>query len=221
MPDVDTSNPEPSPPLPQPPNPASRWVKYVLAFGVSVAVGLAPFLGLAGVPGFRSLLSLFPTAPFDTHQTLIPLSAFLMGVVAVGVQFYARRRPEWASLGTAFKKLAIVILAALLLLLVLHVLTVHQIMVGAGESVSVLLGFTRPATCQECDTSMSNPECLGHTTLDPGRILSCWSELQIRISFLAMALAYLVLVGTFGALVGILILQEDADGDPPSDEGSG
>ena len=38
-----------TPPLPPT---IRRWVTYLLAFGVSVAVGLAPLLGVLGVPLF-------------------------------------------------------------------------------------------------------------------------------------------------------------------------
>lgn len=205
---ADVEQPPASPRLPQPPNAAARWVRYLVAFGVSVAVGLAPLLGAMNIPGFRALLTLFPRAPFDSQDTVVPLAAFLMGVVAVGVQFYSRRRPEWSSLGSVFKKLSLLILVSIVLLLCLHVFTVEQVSVEDGEKVSVLLGVTRPNTCRECTPSMSNAECLEHTTLNPGRILSCWSEIQIKASFLGLAIIYLTILGSFGAFVGVLVLQE-------------
>lgn len=200
-----------SPALPRIPSPALKWVRLVVAFGVSVSIGLAPFLGTVGVPGFHSLLSLFPELPFDTTKTVIPLAAFLMGIVAVGVQFYASNRPEWSRLGIVFKRVMLLIAGALLILLIVHVMSVEQVQVEtpeSSESISVLLGVSRPETCKECEPAMSNRECLEYTTLSPARILSCWSEPQIRLTFLALALAYLVLMSAFGALVGVLVLQD-------------
>src|SRR4051812_25046827 len=70
-----------------PPTPlAKRFVRSVLGFGVGVGLGLAPFLGKLGVPGFSALLSLFPEA---LSAFLIPVSAFLMGMLAAVTQFYS------------------------------------------------------------------------------------------------------------------------------------
>ena len=68
-----------------PPTPlAQRYVRYVVGFGVAVGVGLAPFLGK--VPGLDVLARLFPP---DLKSTLIPFSAFLMGLIAVAIQYYS------------------------------------------------------------------------------------------------------------------------------------
>ena len=65
---------------------AGRYVRYVTGFGVAVGVGMAPFLGKYKIALFESLLELFPE---DSKRSLIPISAFLMGLVAVAVQFYS------------------------------------------------------------------------------------------------------------------------------------
>src|ERR1051325_2256248 len=79
----------------------STLVRYVLGFGVSVGVGLAPYLGRLNVPLFTPLLSMMPVSLQDTA---IPLSAALMGVVAVAIQWHGRERlnRKWAE--KTFKK---------------------------------------------------------------------------------------------------------------------
>lgn len=52
--------------VPPPPPLARQLVHYILGFGVSVAVGLAPYLGRVNVPLFDSLLKLIPTSIHDT-----------------------------------------------------------------------------------------------------------------------------------------------------------
>src|SRR2546423_14676681 len=71
----------------RPPTPLARkLVRYIVGFGVGTSIGLAPYLGFVNVRLFRPLLSLIP----DTIQdTVIPLSAALMGTVAVVIQWYS------------------------------------------------------------------------------------------------------------------------------------
>src|SRR5262245_2174854 len=66
-----------------------RFVRLASLFGVGVAIGLSPLLGTAAVPGFKSLLSLFPIGMADT---LIPTSSFLMGLAALGTYAIVQAR---------------------------------------------------------------------------------------------------------------------------------
>ena len=68
---------------------SKKFVRYIIGFGVGVAVGLAPYLGILNVPFFKPLLSLIPEA---VRGTAIPLSAALMGIVAVVIQSYGSER---------------------------------------------------------------------------------------------------------------------------------
>src|ERR1051325_9348800 len=65
------------------------WVYYVVGFGAAVGIGLAVWLGKAGVPLFSPLLDIIPN---ELRPTLIPLSSTLMGVVAVVVQYRSEER---------------------------------------------------------------------------------------------------------------------------------
>src|ERR1700749_4631878 len=88
-----------SPAIPR--GPAALWVRLLLGFGVAVGVGLAPLLGKTGLPGFFTLLSMLPAI---LRTTAIPLSSFIMGILAVGVQFYGRHAtPSVIGLRRAFR----------------------------------------------------------------------------------------------------------------------
>lgn len=189
-----------------------KWVRYMLGFGVSVALGLLPFLGLVGVPGFTPLLSLFPKVPFDTTVRIIPLSSFVMGVVCLIVQFLSHERLSRAYLRQLFKWSAVGVVLATVLLLVIHTLVVVQVKmpaIGQDAEIAVLLSYSRLDSCEECEPEMSDVECLSHTTLDPAKIRSCWGDRNIRIAFLILAFPYFIMTAGFGVMVGGLVLREE------------
>lgn len=193
--------------LPPPPSTTIRWTRLMVGFGVSVAVGLAPLLGSVEVPGFSALLQLFPTLPWDTRKTIIPLAAFAMGVTAAVVQFRASDRLSDKRLRTLFNRTVAAIVVAFLVLVISHTLLVRQIRVPAVESeVPVLIGFYRPQSCSACPASMSDSACIvDRVSLNPTAIESCWGDLNIRSGFLLLALSYLGLMVSFGSLMGYLM----------------
>lgn len=201
----------PQPSLPKPPAVAQRWVRAMLGFGVSVVLGLLPLLGTVGVPGFTSLLSMFPQLPFDTTGSVIPIASFLMGAIAAAIQFYSADGVSKARIRRMMTRTIAVTGAALLLLLVVHTFSVEHKRVRSFEettTVSVLLGFSRSPDCQECRSSMSNVECLDYTTLNPGRIRSCWGDRNINVAFILLAVLYLTVMGGFGVMVGLVTLRK-------------
>jgi hypothetical protein len=184
-------------------------VYYILGFGVTTAIGLSPFLGTANVLGFRALLSMFPTSPFDTTKTVIPLAAFFMGTVCVIVQYVAIERPGALALRRLFIISSSIVVVAGLVLLVVHTLTVARITVPAADiEISVLVGYKRNPGCPSCTPEMPDTACLAETTLDPAIIMSCWNERAIRLSFLLFAGLYFAMTCGFGAMIGGLILRE-------------
>lgn len=201
---------------PSPPTPlARRYVRYVLGFGVGVAVGMAPFLGVLDVPLFAPLLSLFPQS---VRIPAIPLSSFLMGLVAVGIQFASgeevpRRFLRWSFAGTF---LALVVgVVVLLNLYTENVLTVPNVEAADGRTIHVRLvvGGERPAqplpTCR-CLPEEGDVDCAKGLGLTGDRVELCWGRRQVRRAENSLTLAYLFLTGSFGALIGLLLLQEGA-----------
>lgn len=191
---------------PRPPSAlARRFVRYVAGFGVGVALGLAPFLGVVEVPGFSALLRLFPA---DLARSLIPLSAFLMGVVAVAVQFYSGERIAARAFRRRFFVTLVLLLVGFLLLVVLYALFVRDVPVAGGKSnLAFVIGWQRLPSC-DCDAELSDLQCLKELSADPAAIGSCWGR-QLVVGRLALTLGYLLVTGGFGALVGLLLLAEE------------
>lgn len=191
---------KPSPPTPL----ARRYVRYVVGFGVAVGLGLAPFLGK--VPGVDVLARLFPPG---LRSTLIPFSALLMGVIAVAVQYFSAESSSRPALRRRFTFCLVAVVAGLFLFLVLHDLLIVQFPIeGASSTLPVIVALSRTADCP-CKSS-SDVECLGEISTNPRAIERCWGSRPLKMSRLALSLSYLFVTGGFGALIGLLLLQEES-----------
>lgn len=188
----------------QAPTPLSRkLVRYLVGFGVGVGVGLAPYLGLINVPPFKSLLSLIPGSVQDAA---IPLSAALMGAVAVAVQWYGEERVSRAWLRRMFARTLVVAALSFILLTVVYNLVVVNIPMGDGAA-SFVVGFVRPEK-PACPAEVSDAMCIKLLTLDPAEVTAFWGDGQVRLAKLALTFSYLLFTGSFGMLVGFVVLRE-------------
>ncbi len=175
-----------------------------MGFGVGVAIGLAPYLGAIDLPLFAPLLDLIPES---VRHTAIPLSAALMGVLAVAVQWYAGDKLPARRLGRWFRRSLVWALASFLALLVVHTMLVVVVPVLGGEkSVSFVVGFTRPQRAP-CGPEVSDSECIKLLSLNPSGVTSFWGDRQVRLAGLILVLSYLAFTASFGALVGTLLLR--------------
>ncbi len=195
----------PHPPGGQPPTPlAKKLVKYVVWFGVGFAVGLAPYLGTFKVPGFRALLTLFPVSIRDT---MIPLSAALMGIIAVVVQWHGSNKPDLKWLHRNFNRTLIIALLSLVALVIIHALVVARVdLDGGNESVLFVVGFVRSPSCG-CSSQLSDADCIKNISLDSAAIASCWGDKMIKLNQILLTLLYLTVTGSFVWLVGLLLLR--------------
>ena len=190
----------------KPPTPVARkFVNYIVGFGVGVGVGLAPYLGLLEILLFKPLLTLIP----ETIQyTIIPLSAALMGTVAVVIQWYAREHLSLSGLRSYFKRTLSLLIITFATLVVIHTLVVVSVpILGGKDSVSFIVGFARPTT-PPCPADVSDAECIKRLTLNPSIIASFWGDRQVRIATLLLIFLYLFFTGSFGTLIGLIILRE-------------
>jgi len=190
-----------------PPTPlVARWMKYVIGFGVSVGIGLLPYLGKINVPGFVPLLRLIPESIQDTA---IPLSAALMGMVAVWVEWEGSNRvsPRW--LRRRFASLFAISLLAFGALFVVHTLVVARVdFLGGTEYSRFLVGFSRPNR-QPCTEDVSDSECIKRISASTSAIESFWGDRRIREAKLALIGSYLWFTSCFGFLTGLLVLQRE------------
>jgi hypothetical protein len=193
---------------PEAPTPiARRYVSYVVGFGVAVGIGLAPFLGK--VAGVDALLNLFPRS---LHGSLIPLSAFLMGFIAVVIQFYSGESLSRALLRRRFKVAWLLLLAGFVLLFSFHTLFVVPVPYKTERgTIPVLIGSSRiqGGSCQ-CAPTDSDKQCIQKLSFDPAAIETCWGSGSIKLRGYLLSLSYLMVTGGFGALIGLLLLTEQA-----------
>jgi len=182
---------------------ARRYVRYVVGFGVAVGVGLAPFL----VSGTNALISLFPE---ELRSSLIPFSAFLMGIVAVAIQFYSGETVPRALLRKRFKVSLIVLLIGLIALITLYTFLIVPYPILHGETtLPIVISFSRTEACP-CPGGMSDLRCLQGITPSRSKIEDCWGSGALRRSRLLLSLCYLLVTGGFGGLIGLLLIQEEA-----------
>jgi hypothetical protein len=188
-------------PKPKLPRLASDWVRYLLGFTVSVGVGLAPYLGLVGVPLFTPLLSLIP---LSLRSTAIPISIASMGIIAVFVQWRRRTPPKPVEFRLA---LALAVLT-LVIFVSLEVLAVAHVEVPAvDQTVSFAVGFTTPQRppCEGLGREACIAQRLG---FDEAVIDGYFGDTQTRLTKLTLILAYIGFMSSFGWMVGLLLLRE-------------
>lgn len=192
--------------IPPPPRRIRRLVGYLLGFGVSVGVGLSPYLGESKVPGFTPLLTLIPPTIRDTA---IPLSAALMGIVAVVIQWHAADQVTRAWLHETFKRALLLVLASFLVLTIVHILVVVRIDDPAGGPPDTfVIGFLKPnEDC--CPPKTSDIDCVYKATLDQAKVESCWGPKNVRVAKLALILSYLLFMSSFGLIVGLLLIKDE------------
>lgn len=188
-----------------------KFVRYVMGFGVAVAVGLAPFLGRLDIPLFSPLLDLYPVS---LQSALIPLSSFLMGLVAVAGQFHAKRRSGRDQRRKIFYMMLIVTIVAFVVLAAAYFFLVVTVSVPAVDgSVSFIVSPVRTMDCP-CEPGLSASKCIKQLSLDPAEIETCWGDLPVRTSRLFVALTYLATMGGFGSLIGLLLSGPAEKGHP-------
>jgi hypothetical protein len=176
---------------------ARRFVRYVVGFGVGV--GAATLVFLAG--------GLFEVIPDSVKRVALPASTLLMGLVAVGVQFYAREAIRRRTLRRLFTVGVLVLVAGVVLFLRLHVRYVETFE-PRGETLTVVLSERRLTTSPcPCEPELSNEDCLLRLGLDSARL--CWDEVRIEEVEFWLLLTYLLSTIGFGVLVGLVVVQEE------------
>jgi serine/threonine protein kinase len=177
------------------------WKFLTLGLGVSVGIGLAPYLGNLKIPLFQALLELIPRS---LQNTLLPLSAVLMGIAAIVAQWYATERVSTEWLQKRVLGLLWISLLSLILLIIVHTFVVVTIPILNGtENVSFIVGFIRPTT-PPCPPEVSDAECIKRITFDPSAIDSFWGDRQVRIAKLSFIFSYLCFTTSVGLLIGLI-----------------
>jgi hypothetical protein len=192
---------------PPPPPAAQRWAKYMLGFGVSVAVGLAPLLGSKSVPLFSSLLNLIPDS---LRASLIPITSALMGLVAVVVQWYSEEDLDRAARRKALVRSVAISTLGALAFYVLSLVVVKTVGFGGPkerDSTTFIVGFARPYKDQ-CPATVSDVDCIGFLSLDQEKVTQFWGVPNVISAELALCFTYLTFMLGFASAVGIVMYRQ-------------
>jgi hypothetical protein len=143
-------------------------------------------------------------------EMVVPVSAFLMGIVAVVIQWLGDRSlsRQWHT--KMFKRVLLVTLISFALLVITYMFVVVSVPIQFGAtSVRYVVGFKRPVK-EPCGPELSDADCIARKlTLNPRKIESFWGDGQVRVAKLSLLAPYLVLTGSFGMLVGLALLQNE------------
>lgn len=198
---------EPTPPTAL----SAQLVRYVRGFGVGVALGLAPFLGVLPIPGFSALLDMYPES---MRGWLIPLSGILMGILAVSIEFLGTKIPPAATLRKWFKMGLAVWTGSFLGLLFLYPRWVARVEIGDGSRTPAFITGSDvvpprpPASPCKCPAGQTAEECIADVGLALGPIRECFGSGAVTTATQALALLYFLLTGTFVFVVGVLLLLQ-------------
>jgi hypothetical protein len=199
-----------APRLPKTIGTTSKYRNHILSFGVTLAAGMAPLLGKVHVPFFTAILDVFP---LNLSSTLIPFVAFIMTLPAVAVQFFAKdaiapeRLDGWFRWNLAF------IAPLTMALYVAYTLTVTQInFEGQKGVVAYVTGSNMLPTCP-CATHrppLAIASCIGNAiTFDPAQVSDCYPPAEINSRKAILSTLYMMLMLSFGTLIGLLVLKEE------------
>jgi hypothetical protein len=193
---------------PKPPPVVGRWIRSMLAFGVSVAVGLAPLLGSKIVPHFFPLLDLLPE---ELRDSLIAVTSALMGLVAIGVQWFSGEELDRATRRKTLRRCVAASFLGVLVFYNLTILTVTPVKYGDPKNQSTatfLIGLIRPYKEPCTDRVMSDEACIDKVGLDQSLITGFWGNANVTFSKLALAATYLTFILGFASAVGIVMYPD-------------
>jgi hypothetical protein len=148
----------------------------------------------------------------------LPLSALAGGTAALGAWAHFSGLADTARDLVRRRRLRIALAGltlGLVLMLGLYMKFAVRIHIGEGtRSVAFLVGTSRSGSC---NCSKADPLCIEEMSLDPELIQACWNG--IWFVQLALALSYLLTLGSLGATAGLLMIpakfQAPAAPQPP------
>lgn len=187
--------------IPKTPFLARRWTRMMLAFGISISLGMAPLLGYVQIPGFVSLLALFPIYPFDFTKQLVAVTSLLMGLIALLVQYFQHERASRAKRNRWFLKISTALVTCLLLIFAIYLFNVEQV-----GSFNILIGWSEPQ-CIQC-SGITRSECIERITATTADVDRCFGSSRVRGAAFVLAFLYMATLSLLGTLVGLLVLRE-------------
>ncbi len=176
---------------------AQQFVRYFGGFALGVGLALVPALPLS---------VLFPN---DLRPVLVAISAFVLGVIALAVQFVSSERLSRRLVRRLFIVALAAVAVGLVLLVPIYLTRVVELDVPAAEQSTqrFVVGSERldPPACP-CPKGQSDKDCLKEY-ISAERIAQCWGKPDLVYSQLWLLSGFVVVTTGFGAMIGALLLQ--------------
>jgi CHAT domain-containing protein len=173
---------------------APRRRRWIFPAGAGLGWALAQLAGTLLDGELQALLFLF-----------LPLSALVGGLAAVGASTHFAGLADTARDGVRKRRLrAALIVLAFGTIVLLGLYLRFRVRVEYGDhtrSIAFLVGTSRSGLC---DCSGDDALCIQEMGLDAGSIRSCWKNRWLVE--LALALSYLLTLGSTGTLAGLLLI---------------
>lgn len=187
-----------SPEINLPPS-TKKLLRFVLGFGVVFVVTMAPLTGAKRIPYFQPLADIL----LERHKNLLlPVSGILLATIALIIHFYYE---EKVSLKRLRKSLFITLAVFLVSLGAFITLPQYVVKVGCATDPFVV-GWSRLPGC-ECGKDIPDADCLAGNGCG---IAGCWGQGQVNAVESSIYASYLGSLCGFVALVGIVVLIEQA-----------
>ena len=187
------------------PSVGTRFLKALLAFVITIGVGTSPLWGGGKIPGYQSILDVFP----KDLQDVIPWASMLMSITAVGVQFASRELLRPWRIRRAFIITFVALIVLVFASYVVYKTFVVRIEVpGASTKVAYLVGSTLLPNCECAKRGLEIRECIGtQISVNPDAVSACFPREQISTRASILSVLYMLLMFTLAMLIGLLVLQ--------------
>lgn len=177
--------------------PGDHWLRgrWIFPAGAGLSWVLAQLAGVSLDGELQALRFLF-----------VPLSALVGGLTALGIWIHCTGLADMAEDSVRRRRLQVAVAGLVLgTILLLGLYLRFSVRVRYGNpvrSVAFLMGSSRSGLCQ---CSEDDATCIQEMGLDPVRVRSCWKDRWIVE--LALALSYLLTLGSAGSITGLLMVS--------------
>jgi hypothetical protein len=138
----------------------------------------------------------------------IPLSAAMLGLIAVGVQWYSSAEVPERFLKKWFPRAALFAGISLVLFILLHTALVVGVQIQGGASrVAFVVWPSRVSSCP-CVAAVPDATCVIQLSFSESELDRCWGDRNRRLAGTALALSYTFATSGFGALVGLAVMRQ-------------
>jgi len=191
-----------------------NYLRYILAYTVTLGVGLAPLLGKIRVPGFSPIAEVFPV---NLQRGVLPFATFLMAIPVIAVHFFSRDRIHLPTLNVLFAIVGPIVIVLPFLLYFLYSSYVVQVDFDGGRGFAAYVvgeQMLPDCPCGKLDIVRCIAEVI---TANPSAVTACYRRQEINARSSALAIVYLLLMLSLGTLIGLLILKERRQQSPAAE----